>query len=176
MALWKGRPLIAHVVERAQQIRGVDQVVVAVPGPVDAEAIGAVLPRAVPVVWYPGIGEMDLVGRYVAAAQAFQAETIVRLTGDTPCLDVYQAARVLAHFQLRSVDYAANVGSDGAEGDTEVMTLSALVEADRQITEPQDREHPGQWLKHCYPSLMVPVWPPRPKHSIDSPEDLAALA
>ncbi len=170
-----GHPLIWHVVNQARQIRGVESVMVLTPHAMDGRAMAAVLPRVVPVVWYPGVRESDVLSRFVAAMRYRDHHAIVRLTGDCPRLDPERSAAVIDTFHASGVEYAWNPGADGDEADTEVFTRETLFAADRHANDPSDREHVTPWMRRNRPCLDVLV-EPRAKHSIDTPADLVREA
>lgn len=74
-----GRPMLAHVLERAAAIRGVDQVVLAVPRH-DMKLVAHLWPHV-----YGG-SEKDVLSRYAGAAEWCEADIVIRVTGDTPLL------------------------------------------------------------------------------------------
>lgn len=81
----------------------------------------------------------DVLGRYVAAAKAFDLDEVVRATADNPFVDMDAARRTLA---LRDVsfDHAVECGLPlGAA--VEAVSVDALVRADALATDPYDREH-----------------------------------
>ena len=88
----KGKPLIAHIIERLKATDGVDRVVLAVPeseaaylAPV-AEEAGADL--------HPG-SYNDVLGRFYSAARNFPSAYHVRATGDNPLIDTLMLARCI---------------------------------------------------------------------------------
>ncbi len=87
--------------------------------------------------------EDDVLSRYRMAADATAATCIVRVTSDCPLIDPDVLARLVELMQY-GYDYASTnyprrtfpVGLD-----CEAMTLDALRRADREATDPYDREH-----------------------------------
>lgn len=77
-----GKPMLQNIVERVQRATHLHSVVVAVPAH-DAEAMKGVQGE---VYFYEG-QENDLVGRYLACAEACKADLIVRVPCDNPCVD-----------------------------------------------------------------------------------------
>jgi len=74
-----GRPMLSHVLERAAAIKGIDQVVLAVPEN-DVKLVSHLWPHV-----YGG-SEKDVLSRYAGAAEWCEANVIIRVTGDTPLL------------------------------------------------------------------------------------------
>lgn len=166
-----GRPLIARVVERAQQIRGVDDLVLAVPfGDV------AALMDYCRHTTGPDVPEQDVLARFAAAvAQYPDHRTIVRITGDCPLLDPAIADAVIALHRDAHAWYTWNVYPGYCDGeDVEVFQREALLRAHAEATDPADREHVTPWIRRHYPVVTLkPTRPCRRKTSVDCMEDLS---
>ena len=148
-----GRPLLAHVLARAQQIT--PHVVLAVPAYDPrlsrlAHEAGAAL--------YVGdqYEEADVLGRVAGAARAHGADILVRVTGDCPLLDPAMGRALLARFlaarQRQPVGgprYADNLGPSTDGFDVEVMTDGALHHADARASDPEDREHVTPFVRRA---------------------------
>lgn len=138
------RPMIHHVLRRAQKIEGVDEVVMATSRSPREEALVRYVRSAIglPVVRGP---EDDVLERYVGAARQFGADVIVRLTADCPLLSARVSSRVVQAFvDGRSrIDYASNtLDRTYPRGlDTEVFSVDALRRANRRASNPWEREH-----------------------------------
>src|SRR5439155_25278317 len=98
---------LAHVVERALRMFGVDQVVLATTRMTEDRKLIAIAKEwDLPV--YAGSPE-DVLDRYYQAARTFAADVIVRVTADCPLLDREVSGRVVARFGRGDVDYASNI-------------------------------------------------------------------
>ncbi len=88
----KGKPLIAHIIERLKASKGVDRVVLAVP---ESEAVylAAVAAEAGAEI-HSGSCD-DVLGRFYSAARNFPAAYHVRATGDNPLIDTRMLARCI---------------------------------------------------------------------------------
>jgi spore coat polysaccharide biosynthesis protein SpsF (cytidylyltransferase family) len=171
-----GKPMIAHVVERAKAIEGVDEVVVACPSS-DDEIVA--LEGACVGVRVIGAREAgDVLGRFADVAQWVEADVAVRLTADCPMLAPDVATRVLSLYRdYGKCDYATNILSehyiDGM--DVEVFSAQLLYSAERLTWwRNYDREHVTPWLRRHAVALVAPSTLDRqyPKLSVDTPEDL----
>ena len=138
-----GRPMLAHVVERAAAIPGVDGVVIATTvHPRDDRLAGWAQAAGLPCVRG---SEDDVLDRFHDALERHPCDAIVRVTPDCPFLDPEVSGRVVAAWRgdPGRVDYASNVHPptfpDGL--DTEVIARSALAAAWREARWPSDREH-----------------------------------
>jgi spore coat polysaccharide biosynthesis protein SpsF (cytidylyltransferase family) len=180
LELIAGKPMIQHVVERAQAITGVDQVVLNVPQK-DVHAFGIELN----CVRY-GIKdqEQDVLGSYLKVAEAEKADIVMRLTGDCPMLDPFLCEQVLRlHLSLNHLfNYAANdtARSGYADGlDCEVVSTGALKLAAESATDQFDREHVMPWIRRYMPNygIMAP-WGTDltgAKWSVDEMKDLKTV-
>jgi len=101
-----GKPLIQRVIERVRLARALDFVVLAYPL-VDHGAFLPILQcfldtPGVPVGSWAAQGEeSDLVARHLAAARAYEADLIVRIPGDNPCVDPAFIDRAIRSYLLR---------------------------------------------------------------------------
>lgn len=172
-----GTPVIQHVVERARQIPGVDDVVVAVPGEPDLLAVAEVLPDT-PVVMFKQVAEADVLRRYAKAAAHYEADVIVRVTADCPLLDPVIGGEVLSMVKAGAgYEYVSNLADGYCDGeDVEAFTRDALDWADLDAKQAWDREHVTPWLRrHVKCGVVLPSVTGKPKTSIDTPEDLARV-
>lgn len=155
-----GRPLLAHVLERALAIKGVDAVVLATSdsmGDDPVEALGSLC--GVPVVRG---SEWDVLDRVRLAAMRHNATVVVRVTGDCPFLAPEVATEVLqAYFDSPlAVGYMSNdtTRSGFPDGtDVEVFSWNALDVASRNALSRHDREHVTPWMRANLTHGMVPA-------------------
>lgn len=181
MADLDGRPLIWHVLTRAMAIKGVAVIVLAT---TQARADDAVAAVARDLGIYAVRGDaIDVLGRYVQAAIATEAELIIRITGDCPLFDPGVAEAMLTKFHLAQGVYGATYGSnvhptrtypDGL--DVEVFTRSTLDMAAREARSAADREHVTAWMQRkciCV-CLALGVDLSAVRWTVDTPEDLEA--
>ncbi len=143
----KGRPMIDWVVGRADRICEVDETVVAT----------SILEREKPLVEHlsaqdvPVVrgSEGDVLARFVQAAEAADADAVVRLTADCPLLMPEVSGKAVRAFKHRECDYASNtIERTYPRGlDTEVLSAQALQETDREATTSADREHVTRYVR-----------------------------
>jgi len=145
-----GRPMVAHVVDRALAIDGVDGVVLATTVAPADDAL-ADFARRYDIPCTRG-SEDDVLDRFHQAVGEHPADVIVRVTADCPLLDPRVSGCVLAEYLRRvgDVDYVSNVHPptypDGL--DTEVVSREALERAWRDADRPSDREHVTSYIWH----------------------------
>lgn len=171
-----GRSLLAHVLERAALIPQIDRVVLAIPTE-DARFLSHLWPH---VVCGP---KEDVLARYALAAKEYEADVIVRVTGDCPLFAWDRAGEAL-HMFLHN--YACDrdvplylpfcqpyaVVPDGF--DAEFFSYAALELAAKEAKK-TEREHVTTWMREHV--LMIVPNPPwfdvkEPKLSVDTREDL----
>ncbi len=162
-----GAPMIRRMIERVLRIAGLDRVVVALAeGRAHDPVIGALDGLDVAIVRG---SEHDVLSRYVSAARANDAATVVRLTSDCPLLDPQVSATVLAAYvdaHDGGVRYARTSAVSGYPHgfDTEVFDSSALFEAEAKATESFEREHVTPYIRNrpdVFPALTVDATPDR---------------
>jgi spore coat polysaccharide biosynthesis protein SpsF len=100
--------------------------------------------------------EGDVLNRFVGAAQAFNADVVVRLTADCPLLDGAVIDQVVRVFQeSKGIDYVSNtLERTYPRGlDTEVFARDALVRAHLEAKLPHEREHVTPYI-YKHPELF----------------------
>lgn len=136
-----GRPMLARLVERLRRARRIDTVVIATTTNASDDVI-AELSADLEVRCHRG-SEHDVLSRYAEAATACGATAVVRVTSDCPLLDPALLDRVIELYGRGGFDYVGNMQPPtwpyGLA--VEVMAASVLFEADREATEPAEREH-----------------------------------
>ena len=161
------RPLIGHLIDRLRQMRGLDEIALAIGDASGNEPLVA-FAKAESLPWFVG-SETDVLGRFIGAAEAFKADAILRATPDCPLWAPDLGGQVLAAFR-QGFDYVHNTrpGVDGF--DTEVFTLAALQMAGRQGT---GREHVTSWMRSTLRVIHVQQAPElwHLKLSVDTQED-----
>ena len=139
-----GLPMIHHVVERTRRIDSVTQVIVATSTSQREEPLVEYLTTLNDVEIFRG-SEDDVLSRYFNAAKTYEADIVLRITGDCPLLSPKVSSRVVRAFlkNEESFDYATNTLSRTFPRglDTSVMPFEILEQAHRQATTPSEREH-----------------------------------
>jgi glutamate-1-semialdehyde 2,1-aminomutase/spore coat polysaccharide biosynthesis protein SpsF len=179
------RPVLEWVVSAAQNIPGVNHVVVATSDVPESDPI---------VAWcednkissFRG-PENDVLARFAMVAKAQPADLFVRLTADCPLLDPHVCGEVLAVARATGADYTTNAEpSTWPDGlDCEVFTRQALHQADAEADRASDREHVTPYIRSnrsrfSVQNLVCPI-PGLQDHrwTLDNQDDfdfLAALA
>ncbi len=121
----------------------------------------------------------DVLGRFVAAAEAFDFDHVVRATGDNPGVDIQAPGRLLAALRLGEADYVYEQGLPYG-GAVEAVTRAALVRAAKEARRPDDREHVTTYVRrnsHLFYVIQLaapaPLRRPDVRVTVDTAEDLA---
>lgn len=176
-----GEPMLARVVDRTRRAQTLDDVVVATTvQPADDVIADLCAERGWPC--FRG-SEEDVLDRYYRAAQAHQADVVVRITSDCPLIEPEVVDRVVHEFLQRQpeVDYACNVlpGRTFPRGlDTEVMRFDVLKQAWgedgnsawREHVTPYIQRNPDLFRIHC---VTHEVDYSHMRWTVDTSEDLA---
>lgn len=148
-----GKPMLLRVIERAQAAQAPNLVVVATSTAKADDAIED-LAHENGFPCFRG-SELDVLDRYYRAAQAHNAEVVVRLTADCPLHDPSVIDNVTNAFTNGTYDYASNTQPptfpDGL--DTEVFAMSALERAWEKAALLSEREHVTPYIRN-HPELF----------------------
>jgi spore coat polysaccharide biosynthesis protein SpsF (cytidylyltransferase family) len=144
-----GVSMLAHVVGRASQL---GPFVVAMPGPQEAED--------------------DVLSRFARIARNNpEADAFVRITADTPLLDVGVAAHVINLYRGGTHDFVGTTPEmDGL--DCEVFSRTALMMADLNANGRSNREHVTRWMRKNLKPLLVCLVDKPLRWSVDDSEGL----
>jgi spore coat polysaccharide biosynthesis protein SpsF len=138
-----GRTILEHCLRRLIKA-GVARVVLATTTEPEDDVL-EVIARRLGVVVFRG-DTNDVLGRFSAAAEAFDLDPVVRATGDNPAVDVQAPGRVLAALRLTDADYVQELGLPYGAA-VEGMTAEALHRAATLAQEPHDREHVTTFIR-----------------------------
>jgi len=138
-----GRPLLSYLVERLRRVKLANEIVLATTTkPLDDQLVDFSRDEKLP--FFRG-SEEDVLDRYYQTAKKFQADTIVRISGDCPLIDPEVIDNVINYFLQAqpSLDYASNtLQRTFPRGmDTEVFSFESLEKVARDAQKPEEREH-----------------------------------
>ncbi len=141
-----GMPLYEYVYRRCLQAEGFDGVIVATSGePSDDQLYENALKKGIPVFR----GELeDVLKRYIDCAGAIGADSIVRVCGDSPFVDVDLLEHMAGVFDDKGLDYIAPDKKNCVAGlDCEIVRLSALKRTAAETFEKADHEHVTKFIR-----------------------------
>jgi len=137
------KPLLSYQIERLRRAKKVDEIVIATTDKAqDQEIVNLCVLEGVPV--FRG-SEDDVLDRYYQAAKAYQAEVVIRVTGDCPLIDPKIIDEVVDFYlsKLPPCDYVSNsLERTYPRGlDVEIFSFQVLDKAFHQAKKPEEREH-----------------------------------
>ena len=183
LKLVSGRPLLSYLVERLRRVKRAALVAVATTSAKqDQQIIDFCIQEHIP--FFVG-SETDVLERYYQAAQRFNADVIVRVTGDCPLIDPEEVDRVIACFQSQQppCDYASNsMEKKFLRGvDTEVFSFHCLERTYHEANKQAEREHVTPYI-YLHPEQFSLVSAKQPSEwadyrlTVDTPEDFELVS
>ena len=179
-----GKPMLAHVVERARLATLVDEVAVATTTDPSDDAVELLCAQRGYACFRGSL--FDVLDRYYQAARAFKADIIVRVTADCPLIDPAVIDRTVQAYFDHQADFAANrlpppwtrtypIGMD-----TEVCSFAVLERAWKEAAQPHEREHVMPYLYEEEGRFRVVTIDAEQdfghlRWTVDTAEDLAAI-
>lgn len=173
-----GRAMLSYQLERLRDAKRASQLLVATSTlPADEPIADLCRHEGVRCVRGP---EQDVLRRYAIAARAARAAAIARVTADCPLLDpeLVDAAISAMEDATQRPDFVSNMlePSWPLGMAVEVASTAALLEADREATDPEEREHvmPFIWRRpDRYRLVSLTRSPDLSRHrwTVDTAED-----
>ena len=143
----EGVPIIEILLRRLNRSKLIDQIILAT----STERKNELLVNKVQQLGFAFSqgSELDVLDRYIKAAKQYNADAIVRITGDCPLVDPTLVDECIRKFKEKKVDYLSNVVPptfpDGL--DIEIIKYSALKKAAKEATKISHREHVTLYIK-----------------------------
>ncbi|RHX91165.1 glutamate-1-semialdehyde aminotransferase [Leptospira yasudae] len=142
-----GKPMIGILIDRLSRAKKIDQIVVATSLDAKNDALVAYLDQ-IGVSSFRG-SENDVLDRYYQAAILYNADIVIRITGDCPLVDPDLVDQLVELFFSKRNDYVSNINPptfpDGV--DIEIFSMEALKIAHSVAIKPFDREHVTPFLR-----------------------------
>ena len=134
-----GKPLLAHLIERLQYVPNLDAIVV-------ATTVNSTDEPIVELARHMGVGcfrgsEEDVLSRVLGAAQTYDADFIVEITGDCPAIDPNIVKRCIDEFFASGADYVENSQYPGGMNFTAFATKTLAEVELFTRNDPLAREH-----------------------------------
>ncbi|HLN09941.1 MAG TPA: NTP transferase domain-containing protein, partial [Xanthobacteraceae bacterium] len=136
-----GRPLLAHTLERLQAVDRLDVIVIATSSERSDDAVAAFAETCAVPCWRGALN--DVLGRLRDAAAAWEADAIVRISGDSPLIDPAIVATAVELYLDGAADVVTNVfpRSFPKGQSVEVVSRRALERLAAEAVAAADREH-----------------------------------
>tara|TARA_Y100001968_G_C19446890_1_gene765885 strand:+ start:1734 stop:3773 length:2040 start_codon:yes stop_codon:yes gene_type:complete len=141
-------PMIELLLERLKYSKEIDEIVVAIPsGKQDKEL--CVFLESKDYLCEMG-SEEDVLDRYSKVSKKYEADIVVRITGDCPLVDPDLVDKIIRLYKTNKVDYCSNICPpsfpDGF--DVEVFSSSVLYEVNQEAKHASDREHVTSFIRN----------------------------
>jgi spore coat polysaccharide biosynthesis protein SpsF len=137
------RPLLSYQIERLRRAKLVDEIVIATTTEPQDDQIETFC-KSENITHFRG-STLDVLDRYYQAAKAFQADVVVRVTGDCPLIDPKVVDQVIGYYldHLPTYQYVSNsLERTFPRGlDTEIFSYDLLERAAKEANLPPEREH-----------------------------------
>ena len=178
MELLPGEPLLGILLKRMRMSKTVDEVALATSVKPENDSIAG-LGREIGVRVFRG-DEDDVLNRHVQAAREFDADDVVRVTGDNPLTDVGTMDALVRVHHERHSDYSYVPGEALLMGILpEVISRDALVRSwnkgesrhRSELVTLYIKEHPTEF-KIAMLDLDPPLLRPSYRLTVDHPEDI----
>jgi spore coat polysaccharide biosynthesis protein SpsF len=177
-----GKSLLEYQIERLHRVHQANALCVATTVN-DSDEPVVTLCQTLKIPTFRG-SEADVLGRYYGAAQAAQADAVVRVTSDCPLIDPAIVDEVITTYLQRAehVDYVSNtLERTYPRGlDVEIFPFNVLEQAHREATQPEEREHVTPFIYRHPERYRIAQVKQVMDHSIerwtvDTPEDFELI-
>ena len=184
-----GKTMLAHMVDRVKRSKILDDIVIATTVN-DTDDVLVKEAERLGVHSYRG-SEDNVMSRVVEAAEFYQADIIVELTGDCPLLDPALIDVAVAEYFDSGVDYLSNLDIDEFDRGlahplgfaVQVFSSAILADAYRRTNDPLDFEHVSRPLYQTPERYSVKYMPtpdrqrgPDMSVTLDTPEDFQVIS
>lgn len=173
-----GEPMILRIVERIRRSRELDQLIVVTSVDPSDDPLVRVLDDAEVEVRRGSL--TDVFSRFLAVADEFDPDVVVRLTGDNPLVDPGVIDRVVSEHRASGADYTSNsLTRTFPRGlDVEAVNPAALRSLAERDLQPDEREHVTIGVYRRPEEFRLHQVTQQPDHSelrwtVDYPEDFA---
>ncbi|OCL27876.1 hypothetical protein U472_03400 [Orenia metallireducens] len=159
-----GKPMLAYLIERLKYAKEVDQIVIATSDKENDDRV-AEIAKNERVSVYRG-SEDDVLSRYIEAAKEFQADVIIRITGDCPLIDPVTVDKAVVEFLNSKVEYLRiNVDDDGYPRglDTEVFGFDTLLRV-QELVMKEERSRDNPYREHV--TFYINKYPEKFKYKV----------
>lgn len=137
----QGEYMISHIINRTKCVKAVNQIILATTKK-DEDKILLDIAKNQNIFSFAG-DEKDVLKRYFLAAEKFNADPIIRITGDCPLCDPKIIQKLIKIFNEKKIDYVSNriipTFPDGL--DVEIFSFKALKKAEKEAKLQSEREH-----------------------------------
>ena len=139
------KSVLAHVINRVEQSKLIDEIVIATTE-LERDEVIVKEAKKLGVNYYRG-SEENVLSRFYYSAQENNADTIIRITSDCPLIDPYIIDELVRFYQENDYDLVTNAGSDLSQRtyprglDVEVFSFELLKTAFNNALKDYQLEH-----------------------------------
>lgn len=141
LAPLRGKPLVSHLIERVRHARGIDTVVVLTSTAPSDTPLAAYLEDAGCPVFRGDLH--NVFSRFQSALKQYPCDYFVRLSADSPLMDVQLLNDMVAYAQTDGYDFISNVHSRMfPKGQSvEIVCSEIFLSVDASTLTPEQQEH-----------------------------------
>lgn len=178
-----GRPALLRIIERLRRSKYLDDVIVATTTKTHDDAIVKLCEQDL-CHYYRG-SEDDVLSRVLGAADAYQGDIIVEITGDCPLVDWRYVDYIIDLFFSGDYDYISNAITQSFPTgfDIQIFPTSVLQEVEKITKNPSDREHVSLYIYDHPEKYRLKNWKAKGKMflpnvwlALDTQKDYEVLA
>ncbi len=153
-----GKPMLTQMLERVKKAKKIDEIIVATTNKSEDDLTAKIAEESGVKVFRGS--ELDVLDRFYCAAKNFDADIVVRLTGDCPLMDPQVIDGVITRFQKLQniIDYSSTPHNYPEGLDVEIFSFSALKLAAHEAGLPSEREHVSLFIKNHPERFGIDVW------------------
>lgn len=148
LAKIENKPMIWYSIERIKKIRGIKQVILATTKNSQDEILLKIAKNC-NILGFKG-KTYDVLDRYYQCALKFDADPIIRITGDCPLIDATIIKKMLDQFNKNNYDYISNIFPptfpDGL--DVEIFSFKTLENVVHKAKLSSDKEHVTSYIRN----------------------------
>ncbi len=175
-----GKPMIELLLSRLSKSKEINEIIVAT----SIDKKNDILQSIVEGLGYKCTrgSENDVLKRFYESAKHFDADIVVRITGDCPLVDPDLVDKCIREFKEQHVDYLSNTQPetfpDGL--DIEVMTFRSIKKSQKEVKLKFDREHVTPYIRTTDSFSRASVVHAKDlsdkRWTVDEPEDLIVIS
>ena len=140
------KPLIWHVINRVKRVHGIKQIVLVTTRKKEDEILIRIANKS-NILSFTG-DTYDVLNRYYQCASQFDADPIIRITGDCPLIDHTLVENMLKFYNHNDFDYVSNTlfptFPDGL--DVEIFSFKTLSKMAKNARMKSEREHVTSYI------------------------------
>jgi spore coat polysaccharide biosynthesis protein SpsF (cytidylyltransferase family) len=133
--------MISHIINRLKNVKFAEQIILATTKK-EEDKILIEIAKKQEIFSFTG-NEKDVLKRYFMCAKKFDADPIIRITGDCPLCDPKIIQKMIKIFNAKKYDYISNrikpTFPDGL--DVEIFSFKALKKSEKNAKMKSEREH-----------------------------------